>query len=195
MWRTAPAPGSGEHRLALSAGEEAAAEATSPPARVAEANHEGWPRDECLKMDKGPAGDSHTLIGLEHIHNWLLGGYGNDTLFAGDAGDVMWGDYHPEGQSEAQRDYIHGGAGKTGSTPATATTKSGPAPGTTTWRSCMAMGWCSATAAGVKTFVMRYLRENRPGSSWAARTKCSCAIARDRVSESLAVAWRRRPVG
>ena len=82
-----------------------------PRARVALASHAGWPTDECLKMDKGGDGAAHTLVGLEHVHNWLLGGYGNDTLYAGERGDVLWGDYQPSGQSEAERDYIHGGAG------------------------------------------------------------------------------------
>jgi hypothetical protein len=58
----------------------------------------GWPAKECLKMDKGPAGRSHTLIGLNGVHNWLLGGYGSDTIIGGDHGDVIWGDYHPSGE-------------------------------------------------------------------------------------------------
>jgi hypothetical protein len=94
------------------ADEQAAVIASRPRAVVAMADHEGWPQDQCLKMDKGPPGLSHTLVGLEHVHNWLLGGYGNDTIYAGDAGDVIWGDYQPEGQPESQRDYIHGGAGE-----------------------------------------------------------------------------------
>jgi hypothetical protein len=66
-------------------GEEAASIASvrssaRPRASVAEANHTGWPADQCLKMDKGSYGASHTLVGLKHVHNWLLGGYGNDTI-------------------------------------------------------------------------------------------------------------------
>jgi hypothetical protein len=58
----------------------------------------GWPAKECLKMDKGPAGRTHTLVGLNGVHNWLLGGYGSDTIIGGDHGDVIWGDYHPSGE-------------------------------------------------------------------------------------------------
>jgi hypothetical protein len=58
----------------------------------------GWPAKECLKMDKGPAGRSHMVVGLNGVHNWLLGGYGSDTIVGGDHGDVIWGDYHPSGE-------------------------------------------------------------------------------------------------
>jgi hypothetical protein len=44
-------------------------------------------------------------------HNELLGGHGNDTLFAGPNGDVLWGDYKPSGQPASQHDRIAGGAG------------------------------------------------------------------------------------
>jgi hypothetical protein len=46
------------------------------------------------------------------IHNELLGGHGNDTLYAGDDGDVLWGDYKPSGQPTSQLDHIHGGPGR-----------------------------------------------------------------------------------
>ena len=32
------------------------------------------------------------------VHNMLLGGNGNDTIWAGNEGDVIWGDSHPGGQ-------------------------------------------------------------------------------------------------
>ncbi len=44
-------------------------------------------------------------------HNELLGGHGNDTIFAGPNGDVLWGDYKPSGQPASQHDRIAGGAG------------------------------------------------------------------------------------
>jgi Ca2+-binding RTX toxin-like protein len=44
-------------------------------------------------------------------HNELLGGDGNDTIHAGPAGDVIWGDSHAEGQSTTQVDRLYGGAG------------------------------------------------------------------------------------
>ena len=46
------------------------------------------------------------------VHNELLGGHGNDTIFAGPTGDVIWGDYKPSGQPNSQRDRLNGGAGR-----------------------------------------------------------------------------------
>ena len=60
-------------------------------------SHAGWPKDEHLVMDKGPAGRSNTLTGVQGKHNYLLGGFGNDTIYGGDSGDVIWGDYRPSG--------------------------------------------------------------------------------------------------
>ena len=45
-------------------------------------------------------------------HNELLGGHGNDTIYAGPWGDVLWGDYKPSGQPTTQVDTIVGGSGK-----------------------------------------------------------------------------------
>ena len=45
------------------------------------------------------------------VHNELLGGHGNDTIFAGPTGDVIWGDYAPGGP-ERQRDKLTGGTGR-----------------------------------------------------------------------------------
>ncbi|HEX8085481.1 MAG TPA: calcium-binding protein [Solirubrobacteraceae bacterium] len=44
------------------------------------------------------------------LHNELLGGHGNDTIYAGPFGDVLWGDYHP-GNPSRQRDRLFGGIG------------------------------------------------------------------------------------
>jgi hypothetical protein len=74
-------------------------------------SHAGWPRDEHLVMDKGPAGLTHVLKGTPDKHNYLLGGYGDDTIEGGDAGDVIWGDYHPSGEKR-QTAVIRAGAGQ-----------------------------------------------------------------------------------
>ena len=78
---------------------------------AASTSEAGWPAKQCLKMDKGPAGRRHTLVGLNGVHNWLLGGYGSDTIIGGDRGDVIWGDYHPRG-AHAQTAIIHAGNGR-----------------------------------------------------------------------------------
>jgi RTX calcium-binding nonapeptide repeat (4 copies) len=150
------------------AGEEAASTADAerskfgPRASAAEASHAGWPPDECLKMDKGPPGLSHTLVGLKHVHNWLLGGYGNDTIYAGERGDVIWGDYHPEGQPESQRDYIHGGAGSDWIYSSHGYNEIWTGGGNDHLALVYGHGIVFCNGAGVKTFVMRYLPQNRP---------------------------------
>jgi Ca2+-binding RTX toxin-like protein len=148
-------------------GEEVASTAsvrssTGPRARVAEASHAGWPADQCLKMDKGAAGASHTLVGLEHVHNWLLGGYGNDTIYGGDAGDVIWGDYHPEGQQESESDYLHGGAGSDWIYSSHGYNEIWTGAGDDHLALVYGHGAIYCNGPGVKTFVMRYLPQNRP---------------------------------
>jgi RTX calcium-binding nonapeptide repeat (4 copies) len=142
--------------------EAASVAASRPRAVVALASHEGWPDDQCLKMDKGPPGVSHTLVGLEHVHNWLLGGYGNDTIFAGDAGDVIWGDYQPEGQPENQRDYIHGGAGEDWIYSSHGYNEIWTGAGNDHLALVYGHGVVFCNGGGLKTFVMRYLPQNRP---------------------------------
>ncbi|HEX3874516.1 MAG TPA: hypothetical protein VHW26_10260 [Solirubrobacteraceae bacterium] len=44
-------------------------------------------------------------------HNELLGGGGSDTIHAGPAGDVIWGDYKPNAQPTTQFDRLYGGPG------------------------------------------------------------------------------------
>jgi hypothetical protein len=87
-----------------------AALALAAPA-LAMTSHAGWPPDEHLVMDKGPSGATHTLSGKAGVHNYLLGGYGNDTILGGDTGDVIWGDYHPSGE-KPQTAVIHAGNGR-----------------------------------------------------------------------------------
>ena len=61
---------------------------------------------------------AHFVFGLGGLvmspvpaHNELLGGHGNDTIYAGPLGDVLWGDYKPSGQPSTQQDVLVGGAG------------------------------------------------------------------------------------
>jgi hemolysin type calcium-binding protein len=75
-------------------------------------SHAGWPSDDHLVMDKGPAGQANTLTGTPGRHNYLLGGFGNDTIYGGEAGDVIWGDYRPSGYPSFQTAVIHAGNGK-----------------------------------------------------------------------------------
>jgi hypothetical protein len=139
-----------------------AATATAPDARIAEASHQGWPADQCLKMDKGPVGLSHTILGLRHVHNWLLGGYGNDTIYAGEAGDVIWGDYHPSGQPETEVDRIHGGAGSDWIYSSHGFNEIWTGAGDDHLALVYGHGTIHCNGPGVKTFVMRYLPQNRP---------------------------------
>jgi RTX calcium-binding nonapeptide repeat (4 copies) len=74
-------------------------------------SHAGWPADQHLVMDKGPAGRANVLVGRAGVHNYLLGGYGNDTIYGGSAGDVIWGDYHESGWPSFQTAIIHAGNG------------------------------------------------------------------------------------
>lgn len=45
------------------------------------------------------------------VHNELLGGHNNDTIYAGPGGDILWGDYKPGGKG-LQVDRITGGDGR-----------------------------------------------------------------------------------
>jgi Ca2+-binding RTX toxin-like protein len=79
---------------------------------LAMTSHTGWPADQHLVMDRGPAGRHNMLVGRRGVHNYLLGGYGNDTIYGGNAGDVIWADYHPSGQPASQHVTIYAGNGK-----------------------------------------------------------------------------------
>ncbi len=131
-------------------------------AHVAMASHAGWPADECLKMDKGSYGISHTLVGLKNVHNWLLGGYGNDTIYGGEAGDVIWGDYQPSGQSESESDYLHGGNGNDWIYSSHGFNEIWTGGGDDHLLLVYGHGVIHCNGPGVKTLVMRYLPANRP---------------------------------
>jgi hypothetical protein len=77
----------------------------------ANTSHAGWPEiDGKLVMHKRD--ESGLIRGIATRHNELLGGHGNDTIVAGRAGDVIWGDYKPSGQPTTQVDRLVGGPGK-----------------------------------------------------------------------------------
>ena len=136
--------------------------APAPVALAAEASHAGWPPDECLKMDKGPVGESHTIVGLLDVHNWLLGGYGNDDVYAGNRGDVIWGDYHPSGQSESEIDRLHGGAGNDWIYASHGYNEIWTGAGNDHLALVYGHGVVHCDGPGLKTLVMRYLPQNRP---------------------------------
>ncbi|MEA2151062.1 MAG: hypothetical protein QOD69_2892 [Solirubrobacteraceae bacterium] len=75
------------------------------------ASHKDWPKIDG-KTDIHQADESTPMFGLRGKHNELLGGHGNDTITAGDIGDVIWGDYKPSAQPATQKDILTGGAGK-----------------------------------------------------------------------------------
>ncbi len=55
--------------------------------------------------------ESGYVVTNEPGHNRLLGGHGNDSIFAGPHGDVLWGDYKPTEQTSKQTDHLTGGDG------------------------------------------------------------------------------------
>jgi Ca2+-binding RTX toxin-like protein len=57
-------------------------------------------------------GGGGLVVTSAHGHNELLGGHGNDTLYAGPWGDVLWADFKPSGQPSTQVDTVYGGPGK-----------------------------------------------------------------------------------
>jgi Ca2+-binding RTX toxin-like protein len=80
-------------------------------AAQASTSHAGWPVILRQNEQINRTSANETLTGHQGVHNELLGGNGNDTLIAGNIGDVLWGDYMPGTQSTTQRDTIVGGAG------------------------------------------------------------------------------------
>ena len=80
-------------------------------ASVANTSHAGWYRNMNLVMDKHAGGGHYVLRGIPGIHNELLGGWSSDTIYGGNAGDVIWADYRETGAYN-HVGYIYAGNGK-----------------------------------------------------------------------------------
>ncbi|MEA2179871.1 MAG: hypothetical protein QOG77_3168 [Solirubrobacteraceae bacterium] len=66
----------------------------------------------CDGLHKNRSCAAPTGTVARHGHNKLLGAHGNDTIYAGAHGDVIWGDYKPSGQPATQVDTLVGGPRK-----------------------------------------------------------------------------------
>jgi Ca2+-binding RTX toxin-like protein len=72
------------------------------------ASHEGWPAISGVFW-KVLVGD-HSFDGGTRSDE-LLGHHGSDFIRGGPGADVIWGDWDPVGNTEAQRDRLSGGSG------------------------------------------------------------------------------------
>jgi Ca2+-binding RTX toxin-like protein len=106
-----PPPSRGPLCAAAVAGSCLLLAALSLGSAAASTSHAGWPPEEFKILETGPAGQHHVLRGMPTVHNYLLGGYGDDTIYGGNDGDVIWGDYHPTGAPAFQSVVIHAGDG------------------------------------------------------------------------------------
>jgi Ca2+-binding RTX toxin-like protein len=94
-------------------------------------------------------------------HNELLGGDGNDTIHAGPAGDVIWGDSHAEGNDTTQVDRLYGGAGDDWIYASHGTNYIWTGAGTDHVLLVYGHGIVYCNGPGRKIFVMRKLSSNR----------------------------------
>src|SRR4051794_9383322 len=79
------------------------------PAARGKAGHAGWPERTGILP---PAADRGTTIPGTRRNDELLGGHGSDRLIGGRGGDVLWGDWHPSGNTAGQHDTMLGGPGR-----------------------------------------------------------------------------------
>jgi Ca2+-binding RTX toxin-like protein len=94
-------------------------------------------------------------------HNELLGGNGNDTIHAGPAGDVIWGDYKPSGQPESQVDHLYGGSGNDWIYSSHGTNYIWTGAGDDHIQLVYGHGVVYCNGPGVKHLVVRYAEANR----------------------------------
>jgi Ca2+-binding RTX toxin-like protein len=130
------------------------------PVAMGEASHAGWPT---IGYHKGhPNNESGTMRGMPNVHNELLGGDGDDTIWAGEQGDVIWGDSHADVQSTTQHDALHGGAGSDWIYASHGYNHIWTGAGNDHIALVYGHGIVDCDGPGRKTFVMRYLPSNRP---------------------------------
>ena len=123
------------------------------------ANHEGWP---LIGHHQGhPNNESGVMHGELGVHNMLLGGDGNDTIWAGNMGDVIWGDSHPGGQPTTQRDFLHGGPGEDWLYASHGYNVIWTGAGNDHVALVYGFGTVYCNGPGLKTLVMRFLPANR----------------------------------
>jgi hypothetical protein len=127
---------------------------------LAEANHTGWPPQE--HHEGHPNNESGVMRGEEGVHNYLLGGGGDDTIYGGNDGDVIWGDSHPGNQPTSQRDYLHGGEGEDWIYASYGENTIWTGAGNDHVALVYGHGTVYCNGPGLKTLVMRYLPQNRP---------------------------------
>lgn len=124
------------------------------------ADHSGWP---AIGHHKGhPHNESGIMRGWLGVHNELLGGGGNDTIWAGARGDVIWGDSHPGNQPTGQVDRLHGGSGNDWLYSSHGYNHIWTGAGADHVALVYGKGIVDCDGPGHKTLVMRYLPRNRP---------------------------------
>src|SRR6185312_13978359 len=127
---------------------------------LGEASHAGWPT---FGHHEGhPNNESGTMQGIEGVHNELLGGDGNDTIWSGNDGDVIWGDSHAELNPTTQTDELHGGAGNDWIYASHGYNHIWTGAGNDQIALVYGHGVVDCNGPGVKKLVMRYLPQNRP---------------------------------
>lgn len=127
---------------------------------VGMADHTGWPS---IGHHVGhPHNESGVERGWGNVHNMLLGGASNDTIYAGKMGDVLWGDSHATDNPANQHDEIHGGPGNDWIYSSHGYNHIWTGAGADHIALVYGSGIVNCDGPGLKTFVMRYLPQNRP---------------------------------